>query len=218
FKIDGNLATAGNFPGMTFQGGGGAYNTTTALYDGYTSGSNIYDKLSFQGLSEGWHMIQLRVTGTKNVSSSAFTLLANGFYIINGVMSDDVFNQGRLITGGNVMLNGAKDLRLLDSYNDDNIENPVNIDSMGGTLITASTILWTNINTFGTVETHGGDLEITAFVHAYTNAGQGPVGRLRVDGVEYEVTFGYSAANAEPAVGITTVLVPCLPGRHFVRF
>lgn len=216
FKIDGNLATAANFPGVTFQGGGGGYNTTTGLYDSY-AGAQEHHKLSFSGLTEGWHEVQLRVTGTKNGSSSNYYCFFHGFYIIGAAYSDDVFNTGMQATSS-VHLNGAKDLRLFDVFNLANIENPVQLHTHStGYLYGGLNGIYVGLQGQGAfVETNGGDLEIDLALDGGGTAGNYFHAQIQVDGIYYRQQRGFDPSGGTN-IKTATVTVPVPPGRHFVN-
>jgi hypothetical protein len=219
YRFDGNLATAANFPGMTFQGGGANFNSATGLFDAYIPGATTYIKLSFYGLSEGWHQLQIKVTGTKNVASTTNTAFCSGFYIINGAFTDEVFNNSTQLTC-NVTLGGAKDLRLMDAYNTDNRETPVEITTTGGTIGYGSTpgYYWGVLGSIGCVETSGGDLEIALKVNAYiTPAGYAIQAIIMVDGILYDASLDSISASGYPIEAVARAKVPVLPGRHFIR-
>lgn len=219
FKIDGNLATVANFPGVTFQGGSGGYNTSTGLFDAYDSAtSNLYQKLSFSGLTEGWHQLQIRVTATKNVSATAATFILDGLYVIGGAFSDELFNNSTLMTS-NITLGGCKDLRLMDSYNFENMETPVEITTTGTSVNYGGCAgyFFGVIGSIGCVETHGGDLEIALKVNAYTTAGNGLEAMIAVDGIFYDSSLDYISSTGYPIEAVARTKVPVLPGRHYIR-
>lgn len=217
FKIDGLLADSGNFPGVTFQGGNGAYNTATGLFDGYAA-ANEYHKLSFSGLTEGWHMLQMRVTGTKNGSSSNFYLFSQGFYVIGAVMSDDLFNSGIQLTNS-VSRGGVKDLRWMEAYNSENQETPVDLLVLTGPIIYGSAgIEYGQNGIIGSFESHGGDIEIIHKCNGDDGGGAGAIQiGVEVDGINYAYDIFYHAAAGWVTTGVNTMKIPLPAGRHFVR-
>lgn len=219
FKIDGNLATAANFPGMTFQGGSGGYNTATGLYDAYdVSATNVYQKLSFAGLAEGWHEVQIRCTGTKNVSSSNYYLFIHRVDIIGAVMSDDIFNSSTLITSS-VSRGGAKDLRVMESYNSENLETPADICAAVGPIVFGGAGIYYGLNQLiGCFETSGGDVEVALKINGANSGGAGAIqSGFEIDGINYPYEIAYHAAANWLTEMISVMKIPMAPGRHFIR-
>jgi hypothetical protein len=70
--IDDVLATTANFPGATFHGA--SYTAATGLWDLYTATNDKFLKVGIEGLTQGWHKVTVKNTGTKNVSSGGYWL------------------------------------------------------------------------------------------------------------------------------------------------
>lgn len=115
-KIDGNNATTVNFPGATFKSssGGGSFAPSTGLWDQYHTTALEGALVSIDGLTEGWHKLEVVCTGTKNGSSSDFFIYLNQVQVHGMTFWGDVAQQSFTHPMGSVNYGGVRDARRMD--------------------------------------------------------------------------------------------------------
>lgn len=203
-SLDGSTATAANFPSMVVQGQG--YNSATGKVDCYNVTSD-YKRVSFANISAtpAWHRIRITITGTKNVSSSAFNIYVEGALMIHNMPFETDMPSESTACCGELKLGGALDLRL-KSADDSGVPYP-NYQSMIKNFLYsfAAAIMWPDQAMGVKLKTHGYPVRISYTTTWYTNVLTSTEFFILVDGNHYISMdpFQHSTGGYPEAVTLT---------------
>lgn len=225
-KLDGSNMTTANFGSATFHApSGSGFNATSGEWDQYGAAATA-SKFGISGLTEGWHKIEVEVTGNKNGSSSGYILLVVAFNIFG--MDFDCAARPGSFSSPSTYIGAIRDVRRFDQSTQLEFAEQRIHQRMG---LQASPSFATGLNAlqeinFGNIETKPGEaLRITFDASVYQNTANAFVyANIVIDGRALNTGEGTDSgpyASCGPinkeAMLSWTQIVNVAPGFHDVK-